>query len=189
MKLTVTNKTGGVYGVNALVDGVPRVVDLKDGETWEGEFDDNEAKALNGRTGWEVKGYSEPKGGQQSNDVAGDVAQITQERDDAKAKLQDIINLFDSDEVDELNVKSAVERLIQDAATKPAETTNDEAFNSPLNDGKTDLAAAVALLDDKNDDHWTDAGKPSIEALKGLTGGNVTRAQVDALPTQRERAK
>lgn len=111
--------------------------------------------------------------------------------DTAKATLAEIVALFGSDEVDELNVKAAVERLIQDLATKPTETTNDDAFNSPLNAGASDLASAIALLDDANDDHWTQAGLPDISTLKTLTGGDVTRAMVDQLPAdqKRERAK
>ncbi len=109
----------------------------------------------------------------------------------AKSTLAEIVALFGTEEVDELNVKAAVERLIQDAATKPAETTNDAAFQSPLNSGASDLASAIALLDDANDDHWTQAGLPDISTLKTLTGGDVTRAMVDQLPAdqKRERAK
>lgn len=111
----------------------------------------------------------------------------------ASATLAGIVSLFGTDEVDELNVKSAVERLIQE--TKAKNTAPVIAASKPetVDTGKvgsdTDLAEAVALLDDANDDHWTQAGKPDISALKALVGGDVTRAQVDALPVQRERAK
>lgn len=214
MKLTVTNKTGRSYGVNAIIDGYPQVVELAHNETWEGDFDDNEATALSKRDGWKVEGYAEPKGSgkpdvSQTQDA---INELKSDRDDlaafkaglgpianrlgihdsdefaprvtgalddgekAKQSLTEIAELFGTSDVDELNVKAAVEKLLQ-------------AQRDHQQQGGTDLAAAVALLDDKNDEHWTDAGKPSIEALKTLTGGNVTRAQVDALPTQRERAK
>lgn len=53
--------------------------------------------------------------------------------------------------------------------------------------GKLSLADAVAALDDNNDDHWTDGGKPDLKALAGLTGGSVSRADVDALSPARVR--
>lgn len=112
------------------------------------------------------------------------VTKALDEGDKFRQNLADIVALFGTEEVDELNVKAAVERLIQDQ--KAASAAND---GGSTNDQPTDLAAAVALLDDANDDHWTQAGKPDIAALKALTGGDVTRAQVDALPTQRERVK
>ena len=53
--------------------------------------------------------------------------------------------------------------------------------------GKLSLADAVASLDDANNDHWTDGGKPDLKALAALTGGAVTRADVDALSPARMR--
>lgn len=53
---------------------------------------------------------------------------------------------------------------------------------------KPTLAQAVASLDDKNDDHWTDGGKPDLKAIAGLVGGTVARADVDALDPPRVRA-
>lgn len=103
--------------------------------------------------------------------------------DKAKAMLAEIVALFGTDEVDELNVKAAVERLIQDQKSQaPAPTPGAE--NQP-----TDLAAAIALLDDANDDQWTQAGLPDISTLKTLTGGDVTRAMVDQLPDGDKRVR
>jgi len=101
--------------------------------------------------------------------------------DKAKAALVEIVALFGTDEVDELNLKSAVERLIQDARAKPATDTS--------NAGASDLASAIALLDDANDEHWTQAGLPDISTLKTLTGGDVTRAMVDQLPADQKRER
>lgn len=197
MKLTVTNLLSYPYGVNARVDGADRVVTLAPNETWEGEFSDNEAKALTMNASFAVKGYAAPAD-QPKTDVAGDVAQVTKERDEARSALVDIANLFGTPDVDELNVKAAVQRLIEDsrdvvvdvgAGNELTPSTGGRKPNETDADVGVDLAAAVALLDDTNDDHWTQAGKPDIAALKSLTGGDVTRAQVDALPTQRERVK
>lgn len=115
---------------------------------------------------------------------------VTIERDDARAKLAEIVALFGSDDVDELNVKAAVERLIQDA--KFASVLNSDGETTVVvetDSTKIDLAAAIALLDDANDDHWTQAGLPDISTLKTLTGGDVTRAQVDQLPEGDKRVR
>lgn len=122
------------------------------------------------------------------------VQAITDALDDGEKfrdNLREIVALFGTEEVDELNVKAAVERLLQDAGNK--------ALSDATNDGKGDdgpfepltLAAAVASLDDANDDHWTQAGLPDISTLKTLTGADVTRAMVDQLPEgdKRERVK
>lgn len=100
--------------------------------------------------------------------------------DKARATLADIVALFGSDEVDEMNVKAAVERLIQDAGKTPEPATETEPMT---------LADAIKALDDANDDHWTQAGHPDISTLKQLTGGDVTRAQVDQLPADQKRER
>jgi len=109
--------------------------------------------------------------------------------DKAKAALVEIVALFGTDEVDELNVKSAVERMIQDVGTK---AHNDAINENSGDDGPFEpvtLAVAVASLDDANDDHWTQAGLPDISTLKTLTGGDVTRAMVDQLPDSDKRVR
>jgi len=109
--------------------------------------------------------------------------------DNARIALADIAALFGSDEVNSDNVKDAVAKMLADIAARPDETTILTAIDT--SEGASDLASAVALLDDANDDHWTQAGLPDISTLKTLTGGDVTRAMVDQLPTEqkRERAK
>lgn len=41
------------------------------------------------------------------------------------------------------------------------------------------LDDALKTLDATNDDHWTAAGQPRMDYLEGLTGGNLTRDEVD----------
>jgi hypothetical protein len=40
--------------------------------------------------------------------------------------------------------------------------------------------AALALLDPKNDDHWTQAGEPKVDAVKAIVGGDVSRDDIKA---------
>lgn len=101
--------------------------------------------------------------------------------DAAKVTLEEIAALFGSDEVNAENVKDAVAKLLADVSEPTPEPTQE---NQP-----TDLAAAIALLDDANDDHWTQAGLPDISTLKTLTGGEVTRAMVDQLPAEQKRER
>lgn len=46
--------------------------------------------------------------------------------------------------------------------------------------GGSDIASAIALLDAKNDDHWTNAGLPAVDAVSDLLGEKVTRAEIEA---------
>lgn len=41
-----------------------------------------------------------------------------------------------------------------------------------------DITAAVALLDVKNDDHWTAAGLPAVDAVAEIAGKPVSRAAI-----------
>lgn len=46
-----------------------------------------------------------------------------------------------------------------------------------------DITAAIALLDAKDDAHWTAAGLPAVEAVAEIAGKPVTRAAInDAAP-------
>lgn len=143
--------------------------------------------------------------------VEGDVPTGEFDQDDYDAAkrdretLQSIIDLFGTPEVDRLNVKSAVERLIQDLAAKGdvtvevnggsgdliASQSNETTIATTIDTspGASDLASAVALLDDANDDHWTQAGKPKIQALKSLVDGEITAADYDALPEDQKRER
>jgi hypothetical protein len=187
MKLTVKNIYGSSYGVNTLAGTVM----IAPGKSIEDvEFSDAEAKNLMGNPKvFEVTGYVEPKG-EAATDVAIDPGtQIA--NDKAKQTLADIVALFGTDEVDELNVKAAVERLIQDydamRSRSAGSLTADElaAFNSK----PTDLAAAVALLDDANNDHWTQAGQPKISALESIMGKDVSAADYAALTDAQKRTR
>lgn len=43
-----------------------------------------------------------------------------------------------------------------------------------------EIVAAIAELDNGNDEHWTQAGLPQVNAVAELTGKTVTRAAIDA---------
>lgn len=42
-----------------------------------------------------------------------------------------------------------------------------------------DIRAALALLDKDNDEHWTGAGLPAVDAVSELLSQKVTRAQIE----------
>ena len=42
------------------------------------------------------------------------------------------------------------------------------------------ISAAIELLDPANDEHWTNAGLPSVEAVTELVGTKVSRAEINA---------
>lgn len=50
------------------------------------------------------------------------------------------------------------------------------------------LEGALKMLSVDTDDHWTEGGLPLIDRLKGMTGSDVTRAEVDEITdgTKRE---
>lgn len=104
------------------------------------------------------------------------------ENDKLREKLADIVALFGTDEVDELNVKAAVELLLQDQ--KKAMEQGNVMAGKP-----TTIAEAVQLLDDTNDDHWTQTGKPKIAAIETILGSDVTAAQYDQLPDSDKRVR
>jgi hypothetical protein len=43
-----------------------------------------------------------------------------------------------------------------------------------------DIATAIGLLDGANDDHWTNAGLPAVDAVAEIAGKPVTRAAITA---------
>jgi hypothetical protein len=53
------------------------------------------------------------------------------------------------------------------------------------------IKAALGLLDPEKDEHWTQAGIPSVEAVAEIADGKVTRDQIKALAPDltRETAK
>lgn len=42
------------------------------------------------------------------------------------------------------------------------------------------VAHAVSQLDAENNEHWTKAGEPAVDAVKAIVGGEVTRADIEA---------
>ena len=135
------------------------IVMVKPGDVYDGKFTpDQEAAIKASPETWEIGG--QPDAAPASN-----------------GELEAIAALFNDPAVTADNVKYAVATLL---AEKPKQTA-DETTHSMT------LAEAVAALDDANPDHWTQAGHPAIAALETLTGGEVKRADVDALAVQRER--
>lgn len=56
------------------------------------------------------------------------------------------------------------------------------AFATPV-----EIKMAVALLDAKDDTHWTREGKPSVDAVKGLVNKDVNREQITAVAPDAKR--
>jgi hypothetical protein len=66
--------------------------------------------------------------------------------------------------------------LDHDGNGKPggmARSSKDEASTA-------DIVAAIELLEPENNDHWTSAGLPAVEAVQSIAGKTVTRAQIEA---------
>lgn len=110
---------------------------------------------------------------------AGDAALRT-ERDGLRQQLANIAALFGPD-VPADQVQAKVEELLAQIKTglKPV---------SGADRTKT-IADAVAKLDDKNADHWTQAGLPAVTVVNELAGlTDVTREEISGLATPRTRA-
>ena len=180
-RLTLKNNLTGPQVVRPIVNGNTGSVVIEPGQSFTGEFSDGEASNLRGNTavfevtehgddGAPVRGnvYSDPDGGKARERAASVLAvfeplavrMLATTPEDLADKLNAAL-----DELDELKAKAG-------------------------GDTKTmTLTEAVASLDDKNEAHWTDAGKPDLDTLKQLTGGDVKRAEVDALDPPRVRVK
>jgi hypothetical protein len=50
------------------------------------------------------------------------------------------------------------------------------------------IRAAITGLDPKNDAHWTRAGEPAVEAVAGVVGSPLTRAQIAEVAPDAKRA-
>lgn len=197
MKLKVTNITAA--GLPAIgVQAVGGIVSIAPGDFYEGEFTDNEAIGLNAMpTTFKVEGFTQPEPqaetappdkdtgkrdlnndteemaamrakfdrsyealGKERDKLAADLATVTTERDGLKSELS-----------------AALEKL---QTTGGGDTTKAE----PLT-----LDQAIDQLDDANDAHWTQAGKPSLEHLQHVTqNANLKRADIDALNITRAKA-
>jgi hypothetical protein len=201
MKLTVKN-----VGPNPTqVRTTAGVKDLARGASIDAEFTDAEAINLNANTAvFEVQGFVHPgvdtsAGKVDENgdtpEMAGlrkrfDSAWAVQASDLQKARdtLGGIAALF-GDNVNQDEIKDKVAAIIaENAALKSPSTGNagGPGASGPAG-AKPTLAEAVTSLDDANDAHWTDGGKPDLETLKELTGAPVKRADVDALTPARVR--
>lgn len=216
MKLTVKNigaypsQVRTVGGLKPIARGETVTAEFSDGEAT--NINDNTAM-------FEVEGYVKPKENPAAASVAaakdtaadfdhltkfkqsvgpiaerlkiGDSARFTpvvmdalDDGDKARQQLADIAALFGTDEVDSLNVQAAVQRLIEDHNALKAATEQPPEDTKP-----TDLAAAVALLDDANDEHWTQAGQPKIAALESIMGKDTSAADYAALPETAKRTR
>jgi len=61
--------------------------------------------------------------------------------------------------------------------TAPGETP--EAGHQLSSDDRADaIANSVTRLDHSNDEHWTNAGLPSMEAVESFAGFNLTRTEL-----------
>lgn len=91
-------------------------------------------------------------------------------KDGSAEKLAEIVKLFDDPAVTVDNVVQAVAELL-----------------SGDDGGGVTLEEALTGLDNANDAHWTQAGKPSLEHLQQVTGNaDLKRADVDALNVTRK---
>ena len=57
---------------------------------------------------------------------------------------------------------------------------SDDAGSPAEQEGKMGLADALASLDPTNNEHWTKTGLPAMSVLEELTGGSLTREDVNA---------
>lgn len=187
MKLTFKNISENAYGVNALRG----TLQMAPGETATEEFAPGEARAIkNNHAVFEIiDGYDESE--LATDYPGGSLTKDAGERDengDTKEMAQ-MRRMFDTSYA-QLGEKNAV--LVRDLAAITAE--RDDLKNKLANvggpgTGKMSLADAVASLDNKNDAHWTEGGKPDLDTLKGLTGNDsLKRADVDAVGIERKKA-
>lgn len=129
------------------------------------EFNDGEAKNLNGNTKvFTVEGYQD-----RATDAPGDEAGSGYALDQIAAALG----------TDKNGIMDAIAALKAKAEGKASSENN-----KPMT-----LAEAIKSLDDKADGDWIGSGQPNLERLKSLTGGPVTRADIDALPEAQRRVR
>lgn len=174
-KLTITNVYDQPYGANT----VSGTVHLAVGETKTLEFSEAEAKGIRGN----------PKvfkiGGEDGLNTTKISAEDQRAMADAKALMSNLAPIaykLGANTPEEL--APAIEKLIAENERLTAEL----AAKAGQSDAKPTLAEAVASLDDKNDAHWIQSGKPNLDALKDATGGEVSRADVDAIGRVRSTA-
>lgn len=165
MKLTIKHVGNRAYQVREKNLGL---VELSNGETYEGEFDDGEAKAIAANKDmFKVSGYVEPDATKSDKVGEARIAELEQQVADLtteNAALREQVAKFDAD---------------GNGKTGGSASTNSQPVT---------LTDAVNSLDDKNDAHWTEGGKPDLKVLSGLTKTEVKRADVDAIARVRKTA-
>ncbi len=80
--------------------------------------------------------------------------------------------------------KSAVVELnegeIQDAEAGEWFEVGPPAEDKPSGESaENDILTAIDMLDASNDEHWTNAGLPAVDAVSGIVGRTVTRAEIN----------
>lgn len=76
--------------------------------------------------------------------------------------------------------KTSQQSVTQAAKSGTSDAALSQASETTPRVEKMTLAAAVASLDPENEEHWNQDGSPKMSVLEDLTGGNLTRADVDA---------
>lgn len=162
-KLKIQNTTIAPQYVHAISGAVL----LQPGEARDDlEFNDGEAKNLNANTKvFRVEGYQE--GG--TGDAAGSTGNQNGDGNAANAQLDAIAAALGTDRA---GIMAEIERLQGEGG----------------NGYQLTLPEAVRALDDNSDDDWTQAGLPNLDRLKTMTGGSVSRADVDAIGRKRATA-
>lgn len=164
MKLKFRNKSAGAYGVNALRG----TLDIAPDETATEEFTYGEALAIkNNHDVFEIlEGWDESE-----------APKASEGEGESAAIIADLRKRLATAEADNKTLRAENDTL----------KTGGGSGNG--NETKPTLAEAVASLDNANDEHWTEAGKPSLDVLKKITGNNdLKRAEVDALNIERKQA-
>lgn len=67
----------------------------------------------------------------------------------------------------------------QSEAVAAESDRNREAAKVGQQQSTKSLADAIKSLDAKNDDNWTEAGLPAVDAVKAVYGADVTRKQIE----------
>jgi hypothetical protein len=214
MKLRIKNKGASPTFVHSTSGRLP----IEPGQEVTGEFEDGEAANIKANTAvFEVTGYVAPKPGEALKNVErgadGDTPEMAAMRkrfDVAYGELNNAhtVTLADLESASESNsaIRDALglddgDDVLESIVSLMAENTDLKAQIAKFDadgDGKTGgsksttapvtLTQAIAALDDANDAHWIQSGKPDLAHLKEVTGGEVTRAEVDALNRIRKTA-
>jgi len=170
--MKITNTSAGPRGFYHGDD----LVMLERGETWEGDLNEADEKAADATGYFGFGNAAAKKAAQPESDDPIEAA-----RREVGEKAQAYI--------DELKVQHADEMAIANERADAAETAlaqaQEEIATLKAAADKTppsadDIRNAVGLLDAKNDDHWTAAGLPKVEAVEAILGSDLKRADIEA---------